>query len=355
MRGRKNLVRGTQGILDRFSGLELLEGRRLLASGALPGWGGAYLNGRSFPSSHLATLSTPSLRAESLSRNTHGAVHSFLNVVYRNAEGRQEHLDLYVPAGPAPPGGYPTILALPGGGWRWVRRNDLGITVSSLARYGYVVAVADYAFASSRPGTHVWPTNFDDVRQAVRWLKTSGGTYGVDPNRIAVWGESAGGHLANLLGTNPDGPLVGLREVRSHDPRTAGVSARVQAVIDFYGPTDLNTLYRDSQKDRQYLDTLMGGGPERLGDRYQAASPIGSISSSAPPFLIFQGTADTAVPASQSVVFSEALRQAGVPANLELIPGIGHGFRLKVGNIDYLPRILAFLDASLNSRQVNPR
>ena len=54
------------------------------------------------------------------------------------------------------------------------------------------------------PGTHVWPTNFEDVRQAVRWLKTNSGRFGIDPNKVAVWGESAGGHLANLLGTDPD-------------------------------------------------------------------------------------------------------------------------------------------------------
>ena len=135
-------------------------------------------------------------------------VRAIKNIVYLNHGGRQEHLDLYLPTGPAPVGGRPVILALAGGGWRWVRRNDLGVTISTFTKEGYVVAVADYAFASSSAGSHVWPTNFEDVRQAVRWLKTNAGQFGIDPNRVAAWGESACGHLASLLGTYPDGPIA---------------------------------------------------------------------------------------------------------------------------------------------------
>jgi acetyl esterase/lipase len=263
-----------------------------------------------------------------------------MNLAYRNDHGRTEHLDLYLPGGPAPPGGFPAILALPGGGWRWVRRSDLGVTVSSLAQYGYVVAVADYAFASSTPGTHVWPTDFEDVQQAVRWLRTNAGRFGINPNRIAAWGESAGGHLASLLGTDPNGPAGSLPNP---------VSARVEAVIDFYGPSDLTLLYQENPRVRPYLETFLGGSPAQVPASYADASPDNHVTRDAPPFLIFQGTADNANLPDQSSRLSLLLQMAGVPHHTEWFVGLPHGFRLRPGSgVNLLPEVLSFLDAALN-------
>jgi acetyl esterase/lipase len=271
-----------------------------------------------------------------------------MNVVYTNLGGQAEHLDLYIPKGPAPAGGRPVILALPGGGWRWVRREDLGVTVSELAKYGYVVAVADYAFASSNPGSHVWPTNFEDVRQAVRWLKTNAGKYGIDPSEVGVWGESAGAHLGNLLGTDPDGPLLAPSGKMTGATAPGQVSAQVQAVIDFYGPTDLTSLFTESPKDDAFLDTFIGGPPSKYPAQYVDASPVTHVSSATPPFLIYQGTADTAVAPAQAAELDQTLTKAGIPHTIEYFPGISHGFRLNpIGNINLLPQILAFLDANL--------
>ena len=261
-----------------------------------------------------------------------------MNVVYMNQGGRREQLDLYLPGGPTPPGGRPVILALPGGGWRWVRRGDLGGAVSSFAKEGYVVAVADYAFSTGSPGSKVWPTNFQDVRRAVQWLRSNADKYGIDPSRVAVWGESAGGHLASLLGAYPQGLGVS----------TLSPPTRVQAVIDFYGPADLTTLY-DSSKARPYLATFLGGSPAQFPERYQDASPVAHVTPDAPPFLIFQGTTDTAVPSSQSAKLDATLTAAGVPHHTEFLKGLGHGFRLDFGkNGSLRPKVLAFLDAALN-------
>lgn len=276
-----------------------------------------------------------------------GSIRALSNLVYLNQRGRQEHLDLYLPAGAAPAGGRPVILALPGGGWRWVRRSDLGATVSEFARYGYVVAVADYTFASTQPGTRVYPTNIEDVRQAVRWLKTNASRYGIDPNRVGVWGESAGGNLASLLGTYPDGPLAGSTQPTGAVP---AVSARVQAVVDFYGPADLARLYQESAKDRPYLQTFLGGTPDQYPERYAAASPVAHVGRDAPPFLIFQGTADTANPPDQSQELAAALSRAGVPVQAEILQGWSHGFRLRTGRIaDFTPLVRAFLDANVKN------
>jgi acetyl esterase/lipase len=242
-----------------------------------------------------------------------------------------EQLDLYLPTGPAPAGGRPVILALPGGGWRWVRRQDLGATVSQFARLGYAVAVADYAYSTGRPGSSVWPANIDDVRRAVEWLRSRAGRFGLDPGRVAVWGESAGGHLAALLGTDPGSP-----------------AARVQAVIDFYGPADLTRLYGESATDRPYLETFLGGTPSQVPSLYQDASPVTHVAPGNPPFFIEQGTADTAVPPDQSVELAGALSAAGVPVHLDLWPGQTHGFRLTPApGVNLLGSILNFLHDAL--------
>jgi acetyl esterase/lipase len=278
-----------------------------------------------------------------------GGVRALSNLVYLNQGGRQEHLDLYLPTGPKPPGGWPVILALPGGGWRWVRRSDLGSAVAQFARYGYAVAVADYAFAGSRPGSHVWPKNVLDVRQAVRWLRSNSDRFGLDPNRFAAWGESAGGHLASLLGTDPDGPIADAGGVSFKPTPEQNVSARVQAVVDFYGPTDLAALYQDSPKTRPYLATFLGGPPTAYPQRYTDASPVDHVSPDAPPFLIYQGSADTANVPDQSGRLAQALRAAGVPVHIEVFGGLAHGFRLvPARGINLVPQILAFLDAALN-------
>lgn len=212
-----------------------------------------------------------------------------------------------------------------------MRRSDLESTVSTFTRFGYAVAVADYAFASNKPGSRVWPADFDDVEQAVRWLRGKSARFGLDPDRVAVWGESAGGHLAALLGTD------------------AEPSARVQAVVDFYGPTDLPALYSESPATRPYLLTFLGGSPAQVPQFYHDASPVSHVAAGDPPFLIYQGLSDTTVPPDQSSELAAALTAAGVPNQAEFFPGPPHGFRLKVGPTgDLTGQVLTFLDDALN-------
>jgi acetyl esterase/lipase len=319
---------------------EVLEGRKLASVG---------LQGKTAAAEVAPMAATRTLAPAA-------GVRALANLAYAKVGGQTEHLDLYLPTGPTPPGGRPVVLALPGGGWRWVRRNDLGVTVSELARYGYVVAVADYAFASSTVGSHVWPTNLKDVRQAVRWLKTNGTRFGIDPNRIAVWGESAGAHLANLLATDPDAPLLNPNGATSGQTAAGEVSARVQAVIDFYGPTDLAALYQQAPRDRPFLKTFLGGTPAQYPSQYRDASPVSHVTPSAPPFLIYQGTADTANVPSQTNELDQALTRAGVPHHVTYFQGVPHGFRLQpLPGVNLLPQILAFLDASLNHPSARTR
>lgn len=309
---------------SRKPSLEPLEGRALLS----------------------ASSPTPApAHAEAAAART-GGTRALMNLTY----APQLHLDLYLPVGPTPAGGRPVVLALPGGGWRWVSRGDLGTSASQLTNYGYAVAVADYTYSGGTPGTSVWPTNLNDVRSAVRWLKGNAGKYGIDPNRVAVWGESAGGNLAALVGTFPDDPSAPAPRVRSRGNAFGGTSARVQAVIDFYGPADLTALYRDAPKSQAYLNTFLGGTPDQVPDRYIAASPVTHVDASSPPFLIEQGVGDTAVPQAQAAELADRLTAAGVPVTLQY-QYAGHGFRFQPSpGVDLLPTMLAFLDSSLNRR-----
>ena len=306
--------------------VENLEGRTLAAAGA---WSAMATATASSPPTEVAAATVPLGPTTSADRGV--ASRALLNLVYTSQGGQVEHLDLYLPAGPVPPGGWPVILGLPGGGWRWVRRSDLTVQIAGLTGYGYALAVADYAYASSQVGTRVWPADFHDVEQAVVWLRNNSARFGIDPNRVVALGQSAGGQLADLLGTD------------------AEPAARVQAVVDLYGPTDLTALYASSPRTRPYLVTFLGGTPSQVPQFYRDASPVTHVAPGDPPFLIYQGLNDQAVTPDQSSELAAALTTAGVPNQAEFFAGQPHGFNLKVGPTGNLTdQIVAFLDAALN-------
>src|SRR5579864_738404 len=141
------------------------------------------------------------VRAEADRPDLPDGVEVYTDIVYRRVAGRQVALDVYVPVLPAPPRGRPAVLAIHGGGWRGGTKNDYGREVARLAQHGYVVVSVDYQL--SRSESPSWPQNFEDVREAVRWVRRHAQDFGVDPSRIAAMGSSAGGHLAALLGTAP--------------------------------------------------------------------------------------------------------------------------------------------------------
>ena len=141
-------------------------------------------------------------------------------------------------------------------------------------------------------------------------------------------GASAGGHLAALLGTDVGGPT---------DP------ARVQAVVDFYGPADLAALDAASPAASGAIRQFLGARPADAPALYEDASPVSHVSAGDPPFLIVQGSADPLVVPSQSRELAAKLTDAGVPNRLVIVPGAGHGFGLHVGRLDLLKQVADFL------------
>lgn len=261
------------------------------------------------------------------------------DLVYRAVEGREARLDLYLPEGPAPRGGRPAVIAIHGGGWRGGSKSDVKGMALQLAEHGYVVAAIDYRL--SRPGRPSWPTNFEDCREAVRWLRRHAADYQVDPRRIVALGVSAGGHLAALLGTHPDDP-------------NAETSAQVQAVVDFYGPIDLAGTATSQSLPSTPVALMLGENHTAHPRRARAASPLAYVSPSAPPTLLIHGRDDELIPVEQSEALAAALDHAGVSNQLLIVDGAAHGFGFHVAERDILPDVLAFLDAAWNVKLEKP-
>ncbi len=256
-------------------------------------------------------------------------------LVYRVESPGTCRLDLYWPEGNPPAGGWPVVVAIHGGGWSGGSFRGYGRSVARLSRHGLAVASVGYHLSSH--GKPAWPRNRDDVRESVRWLRRHAEDYALNPDRIAVMGASAGGHLAALLGTDPG-------------PETNGESAHVSAVIDFYGPADLAGL-ADVPNARAALRGLLGGSPATRPRLAEAASPVKHVSGEDPPMLLIHGTKDPTVPVEQSRKLAQALEDAGVSHRLIEVEGAAHGFGLKTSGHDFLPEILEFLASCWDDTQ----
>ncbi|MEI6666836.1 MAG: alpha/beta hydrolase [Acidobacteriota bacterium] len=235
---------------------------------------------------------------------------------YLDGGGPRQQLDLYLPDRPARA---PLVVWLHGGEFR---RGDKRDHVPMwLLDAGYAVASVNYRLS----GEAVFPTQLEDCRAAVRWLRARAAVYRIDPARIAVWGESAGGHLAALVGTTAAAPGFDAGG-------TPGISSAVLAVVDFFGPTDF--LQMDAHRRPGDLahdapdspESLVIGGPIQAHPEAVArANPITYVSPGAPPFLIVHGDADPLVPHHQSQLLADALRTCGVPVTFHTVKGGGHG------------------------------
>ena len=241
------------------------------------------------------------------------------DVTYCDAGGIPLKMDLYFPTAAADSRARPVAMYVHGGGFV---SGDKGggagaADIPELVRRGYVVASVNYRLAPQYP----FPAAIEDVKCAVRFLRASASTYGVDPERIGAWGGSAGGSLVSLLGVTD--ATAGLEGNGGYLDQ----SSRVEAVVDMFGPSDLTSSVARSQ-----LKSYLGSGAE-AGTNARAASPRTWVSPDDPPFLILQGDKDNVVPPAQSQILYNALRAAGVEASLVMVENAGHGFRPSGGPI----------------------
>jgi acetyl esterase/lipase len=210
----------------------------------------------------------------------------------------------------------PAVLEVHGGGWqhggRLLALSGSG-PAADLVGAGFVVASIDYRLAPENP----WPDQIIDVKCAVRYLRANAADLGLDPDRIAALGTSAGGQLVSLLGTTGSSPEWDVGPYPD-------VSSRVDAVVDEFGPADLSGDDWPPPSVAM-IRRAFGAPPGAPNSVLAEASPATHVAAGDPPFLIVQGTDDQVVPAKQSERFAAALRAVGVPVDLVLVAGGGHG------------------------------
>ena len=234
----------------------------------------------------------------------------------------------------------PVTVYIYGGGWKAGSR-DAGIRpLSRLAAKGYFGASIEYRLSQEAR----FPAQIEDCKCAIRFLRSKAKEYGIDPERIGVWGPSAGGHLAALIGTSGD-----VKELEGTGG-SAEFSSRVQAVADWFGPTDFlkmgqNKIDHDAANSPE--SQLIGGAIQENKAKVAKANPISYVTKDDPPFLIMHGDKDELVPLSQSEMLHEALQKAGVDSTLQVVKGQGHGFR----GGDPEQQVEAFFDKILKAKK----
>ena len=222
----------------------------------------------------------------------------YTNIVYGQAAGEDLLLDAFLPVGE---GLHPVVILVHGGGWVGGNKRDMEFLAKPLAKAGFTCFSVGYRLAPE----HRWPGCLDDVLAAVRWVKANASDYQGDPQRIALLGYSAGGHLACM----------------------AAAQERVQAVVGIAPPTD---HLADSTRRGGLSECMQKllNRPKKIDDGGRAAlqeiSPIHYVSSNLPPYLLIHGTADQSVPYEQSIAFQAKLKANGVRCDLITIEGAPH-------------------------------
>ncbi len=239
-----------------------------------------------------------------------------------NGHPRQK-LDLYLP----PPDErrkrpLPLVIWIHGGAF-WAGDKGGQFRALPLLEEGFAVASINYRLSQHA----IFPEPVKDCKAAVRWLRAHAGEFGIDPDRFAAWGESAGAYMSVMIG------VTGGLETFGDTPEEK-VSSRVQCVVDFYGPTDFSLMdeqdaHLPGNYDHNAPDSpeskLLGGPVQENLDKVRAANPLTYATRDDPPMLLVHGDRDSVVPHGQSAILETALKKAGVPVTFRTVKGAGHG------------------------------
>ena len=231
------------------------------------------------------------------------------DIVYRQVDSTSLQLDIYRQKHLKKAA--PVLIFIHGGGWSKGERSDYLPYLLDYAQKGYVTVTVSYRLS----GVAHFPAAVDDVQSAVHWIRAHAEEYLIDPEKIALIGGSAGGHLAMMVGYGEDDP-----------------DEKVQAIVNLYGPTDLTTEYA---RNRGECLSFLGISFQERPDLYEAASPRTHISRDDPPTLIFHGTIDALVPVSQSDSLHQWLDRTGVPNEYHRLKGWPHTMDLSTKVNDY--------------------
>ena len=245
------------------------------------------------------------------------------DIIYASPGNEPQTLDLYVPTGRASPP--PIVIYIHGGGWEAGSKDHplpLGLTAQ-----GFALASINYRLSQ----VAIWPAQIFDCKAAVRWVRANASKFGYNADQIGLVGDSAGGHLVALLATT-----AGVQKLEG-DEGNVGTSSAVQAVVDYYGPTDFISLADQvTPGQRANLNNpvthlfgtpIWNNGPViDKQDVAKEASPVTYVSAQSAPTFIIHGDHDPIVPVQQSIEFHDALKKAGADSTLVIVKGGGHGF-----------------------------
>jgi acetyl esterase/lipase len=263
------------------------------------------------------------------------------DVEYAKAGDVSLKLDLYQPKSDITKA-RPCVVWIHGGGWQGGNKSSGARLVAPLVASGdYVGVSVGYRLTD----VATWPAQICDCKAAIRYLRANAAKLGIDPNKIGVWGGSAGGHLVALLGTSGD-----VKELEG-DLGTTGVSSRVSCVIDFFGPTDFLAFGVTNPRlnePGQPVYKLFGGPLKDKQAEAKQASPVTYISKDDAPFLIMHGTKDPTVNISQSERLYDLQKQAGASTLLVKVIDGGHGF----AGPEISSRVKSFFDKHLLGKEV---
>lgn len=261
------------------------------------------------------------------------------NVEFARVDDKPLFLDLHMPKGVANP---PLVVFMHGGSWRAGQRTNPAM--KWIVSKGFALASIDYRLSQQA----VFPAQIFDCKGAVRWLRANASKYGYDARRIAISGASAGGHLAVLLGTSGDEKeLEG--EVGGHPE----ASSRVQAIVDFYGPTDFILRAKEqpefTDKPTGQVFQLLGHGVKEREDRAKLASGAWHVTADDPPLLAIHGTKDARVRPNQTQRIHDAYQALGLESSVHLVEGAGHGGK-GFDTAEVQAVVTAFLEKHLKSK-----
>jgi len=267
---------------------------------------------------------------------------------------RPEKLDLYLPKNRKPQEMSPAVLLIHGGGWkegdkRQPREIEFGTT---LAENGFVAASINYALRSAGK----FPLNLQDCKNGIRYLRAHAGELSIDPNRIAVMGGSAGGHLALMVAYTSNDSALAPTDLYPE------VSDKVSCVVDFYGITNIGTRKKtDPNGNPTELLGVESDVQAIFGSKtedWKKASPVTYVKRDSPPTLILHGKKDTTVDFDQSQELADALKNVGATHEIIWLPNAPHSFSFQYAvpkskkplerNVG--PEVLAFLKKHLTKK-----
>jgi acetyl esterase/lipase len=247
------------------------------------------------------------------------------DVVYATLDGKELKLDLYLPSNPATSG---LLVFVHGGAWRGGSKDGVPKVFPDNG-----IPIASIEFRQSTEAK--FPAQIHDIKAAIRFLRANAGTYGYNAQKIVIVGSSSGGHLAALTGVTH-----GNAELEGKVGSNLQQSSNVQAIVDYYGATNLTTILAQSTPfglnvRKPALELLLGSEPDKNIELARLASPVFHVDRTDPPLLIFHGEQDPQMPISQSHELAGAYKKLGLDVQFEVVYGAAHG-----GELFYTPERL---------------